>query len=120
MGGGKKSLPGDLLRCSPNPKKKKPMSRFQKLSHVLWYCQYHIVFVPKCRHQVLKDDRSEFIYKSIYAHSLLPGSPDQQLSDRSGAVPSSFPDDKGLVFLMISSDSPWSIYVSIMRIFYID
>ena len=29
------------------------MSRFQKLSHVLWYCQYHIVFVPKYRYRVL-------------------------------------------------------------------
>jgi REP element-mobilizing transposase RayT len=23
------------------------MSRFQKLSHVIWHCQYHIVWVPK-------------------------------------------------------------------------
>ncbi|KAA5920973.1 IS200/IS605 family transposase, partial [Pantoea sp. VH_8] len=25
------------------------MSRFQKASHVLWHCQYHIVWTPKCR-----------------------------------------------------------------------
>ncbi|KAA5995834.1 IS200/IS605 family transposase, partial [Pantoea sp. F_7] len=24
------------------------MSRFQKASHVLWHCQYHIVWTPKC------------------------------------------------------------------------
>ena len=29
------------------------MSRFQKLSHVLWHCQYHNVWVPKYRHQIL-------------------------------------------------------------------
>ncbi|EMB9093922.1 TPA: IS200/IS605 family transposase, partial [Klebsiella michiganensis] len=25
------------------------MSRFQKASHVLWCCQYHIVWTPKYR-----------------------------------------------------------------------
>ncbi|MBL1276312.1 MAG: IS200/IS605 family transposase [Ectothiorhodospiraceae bacterium] len=29
------------------------MSRFSKLSHVLWHCQYHIVWVPKYRYRVL-------------------------------------------------------------------
>ena len=29
------------------------MSRFKKFSHVLWRCQYHNVWVPKCRHRVL-------------------------------------------------------------------
>jgi putative transposase len=29
------------------------MSRFRKLSHSLWHCQYHIVFVPKYRFRVL-------------------------------------------------------------------
>lgn len=28
-------------------------SRFSKLSHVLWHCQYHIVWVPKYRYRVL-------------------------------------------------------------------
>ena len=31
------------------------MSRFRKLSHVVWHCQYHIVWVPKYRFRVLKD-----------------------------------------------------------------
>ena len=44
------------------------MSRFQKLSHVLWYCQYHIVFVPKYRYRILTGDIGKFVYKSIYAH----------------------------------------------------
>jgi putative transposase len=29
------------------------MSRFRKLSHALWHCQYHIVWVPKYRHRIL-------------------------------------------------------------------
>ncbi|MFT5084218.1 MAG: putative transposase [Lentisphaeria bacterium] len=29
------------------------MSRFSKLSHVIWHCQYHIVWVPKYRYRVL-------------------------------------------------------------------
>ena len=29
------------------------MSRFRKLSQTLWYCQYHIVWVPKYRFRIL-------------------------------------------------------------------
>ncbi len=29
------------------------MSRFKKLTHVLWHCQYHLVWVPKYRYRVL-------------------------------------------------------------------
>lgn len=29
------------------------MSRFRKLSHSIWHCQYHIVWVPKYRYRVL-------------------------------------------------------------------
>ena len=29
------------------------MSRFRKLSHALWHCQYHIVCVPKYRYRIL-------------------------------------------------------------------
>jgi len=29
------------------------MSRFRKLSHSIWHCQYHIVWVPKYRFRVL-------------------------------------------------------------------
>ena len=32
------------------------MSRFQKLAHVLWHCQYHVIWVPKYRYRVLKGD----------------------------------------------------------------
>jgi len=29
------------------------MSRFRKLSHAIWYCQYHFVWVPKYRYRIL-------------------------------------------------------------------
>ena len=29
------------------------MSQFRKLSHSIWHCQYHIVWVPKYRHRIL-------------------------------------------------------------------
>jgi putative transposase len=32
------------------------MSRFRKLSQTLWHCQYHIVWTPKYRYNVLKGE----------------------------------------------------------------
>lgn len=32
------------------------MSRFRKLSHSIWHCQYHVVFVPKYRFRVLEGE----------------------------------------------------------------
>jgi putative transposase len=29
------------------------VSRFRKLSHSIWHCQYHIVWVPKYRYRIL-------------------------------------------------------------------
>ena len=29
------------------------MSRFKKLSHSIWHCQYHIVWIPKYRYKIL-------------------------------------------------------------------
>ncbi|MEE9339629.1 MAG: transposase, partial [Methylococcaceae bacterium] len=43
------------------------MSRFKKLSYVIWFCQYHIVFVAKYRYRILKGDIGKFVYQSIYA-----------------------------------------------------
>lgn len=44
------------------------MGRFKKISHVLWYCYYHIVFVPKYRYRILTGDIGKFVYKCIYTH----------------------------------------------------
>ena len=30
------------------------MSRFKRLSHTIWHCEYHIVWVPKYRYRVLQ------------------------------------------------------------------
>ena len=30
------------------------MSRFRRASHVIWHCQYHLVWVPKYRYRVLE------------------------------------------------------------------
>ena len=45
------------------------MSRFNKLSHVLWHCQYYIVWVPKYRYRILKDKVSFELSKSIRMYS---------------------------------------------------
>ena len=48
------------------------MSRFSKLSHVVWHCQYHIVWVPKYRHRILTDKIGFEVSKTIriYAERL--------------------------------------------------
>ena len=45
------------------------MSRFRKLTHVVWHCQYHIVWVPKYRYRVLKDRVGFEISKTIRVFS---------------------------------------------------
>jgi putative transposase len=45
------------------------MSKYHRLSHVLRYCQYHIVFVPKYRFRILKGDLGKYVYKSLYGHT---------------------------------------------------
>ncbi len=32
------------------------MSRFKKLSHAVWYCNYHIIWTPKYRYRILKGE----------------------------------------------------------------
>ena len=41
------------------------MSRFEKLSHVIWHCQYHIVWVPKYRYRVLTGRIKEEVRKTL-------------------------------------------------------
>ncbi len=41
------------------------MSRFEKLSHVLWHCQYHIVWVPKYRYRILTGPVAQEVYNCI-------------------------------------------------------
>ena len=41
------------------------MSRFKKLAHVVWHCQYHIVWVPKYRYKVFNGKTGEEVRKMI-------------------------------------------------------
>ena len=45
------------------------MSRFRKLSHTLWHCQYHIVWVPKYRFRILTGKVSREVERCIRAFS---------------------------------------------------
>ncbi|MCU7906951.1 MAG: IS200/IS605 family transposase [Candidatus Thiodiazotropha sp. (ex Epidulcina cf. delphinae)] len=44
------------------------MSRFEKLTHVLWHCQYHIVWVPKYRYRVLKGAIAQEVVNCIQVY----------------------------------------------------
>ena len=43
------------------------MSRFRKLSHTIWHCLYHIVWVPKYRYRVLSGPIGEEVDHCIRA-----------------------------------------------------
>ena len=45
------------------------MSRFRKLAQTIWYCQYHIVWVPKYRFRILTDKVGEEVENCIRAFS---------------------------------------------------
>ena len=40
--------------------------RFKRLSHSLYECKYHIVFCPKYRYRILKDEIGEYAKQQIY------------------------------------------------------
>jgi len=50
------------------------MSRFRKLAQTLWYCQYHIVWVPKYRFRILTGKVAEEVENCIRAFSEQQGS----------------------------------------------
>ena len=45
------------------------MSRFRKLSQTIWYCQYHLVFVPKYRFKILEGQLATKVENCIRAFS---------------------------------------------------
>jgi len=45
------------------------MSRFNKLSHVLWHCQYHIIWVPKYRYRILTGAVGREVFECIQVNS---------------------------------------------------
>jgi putative transposase len=40
--------------------------QFKKLSHSIYECKYHIVFCPKYRYRILKDEIAEYTRQQIY------------------------------------------------------
>jgi putative transposase len=42
------------------------MTRFKRLSHSLYECKYHIVFCPKYRYRILKDEIGRYVKQQIY------------------------------------------------------
>ena len=53
-------------RCAPTRKRFIMTQRFQRLSHSLYECKYHIVFCPKYRYRILKDEIGEYTRQQIY------------------------------------------------------
>ena len=45
------------------------MSRFKKLSHTIWHCQYHLVWTPKYRYRVLNGEIKQEVESCIRAFS---------------------------------------------------
>jgi putative transposase len=43
------------------------VSRFQKLSHTIWHCQYHIVWVPKYRFRILVGEVAQSVESGTQA-----------------------------------------------------
>lgn len=40
--------------------------RFRKLAHSLYECKYHVVFCPKYRYRILKDEVAEYVRQQLY------------------------------------------------------
>jgi len=45
------------------------MSRFRKLSHTLWHCQYHIVWTPKYRFRILEGEVAQEVSRCVRSFS---------------------------------------------------
>ena len=41
--------------------------RFRKLSHTIYECKYHVVFTPKYRYKILKEEVARYVEREIYA-----------------------------------------------------
>jgi putative transposase len=42
------------------------VTRFRKLSHSIYECKYHIIFCPKYRYRILKEEIGEYVRQEIY------------------------------------------------------
>jgi putative transposase len=49
------------------------MAKYQKLSHTIWYCQYHVVWTPKYRFRVLSGRVALDVESSLRMFSAMQG-----------------------------------------------
>ena len=40
--------------------------QFKKLAHSLYECKYHVVFCPKYRYKILRDEVRRYVLEQIY------------------------------------------------------
>ena len=59
------------------------MSRFRKLSHAIWHCKYHIVWVPKYRYRVLQGVVRQEVYNCLQVFLGQNGCEEIELKDAS-------------------------------------
>ena len=45
------------------------MSRFKKLSHTIWHCQYHVVWTPKYRLRILEGEVAQEVTSCVRSFS---------------------------------------------------
>ncbi|MHC4119157.1 MAG: IS200/IS605 family transposase [Planctomycetota bacterium] len=82
------------------------MSRFRTLTHAIWHCQYHIVWVPKCRYRILTGSLAYEVEQCVRSFS----------SQRSSEVlESSVQADHVHVVCMIPPKLSISDYVGIVK-----
>ena len=56
-----------VVAATSNEKEETVSSRFRKLSHSVWHCQYHIVWVPKYRFRILQGAVKEAVESGVLA-----------------------------------------------------
>ena len=40
--------------------------RFKKRAHSIYECKYHVVFCPKYRYRVFKNEKAEYVREQLY------------------------------------------------------
>lgn len=58
-------MTSSVCLVSTTKRKEKNMSRFKRLSHTIWYCEYHIVWVPKYRYRVMQGKIKEEVESCV-------------------------------------------------------
>ncbi|WP_157360275.1 IS200/IS605 family transposase, partial [Aliagarivorans marinus] len=62
------------------------MSRYKQASHVFWRCQYHIVWTPKYRFRILRNNVGKEVYRCIQVYCAQLGCEVVELSVQSDHV----------------------------------